>query len=154
MHKTTAQVLEFHEAFGLANPPHPRLPEVNHRLREFIAELGNLGRELHKVAAAEGGDTMLLRLQLITEELSEFADAVYRRDLTNALHELCDLEYVVQGTVISLGLETVFEPAFDKIHRANMSKLDENGKPVLNEAGRVVKSDRFRPADVSPLIPK
>lgn len=152
MTTTIDMVREFHEAFELGWNERPRMPLTHPRMHHFVASLGNLAREMHQAAMATGGNVALLRLQLMTEELAEVAEAVFQEDTTATLHELADLRYVCDGTIGQLGLAPVFRAAFEEIHRANMSKLDEGGRPIRDSAGRVVKSELYKPADISRLI--
>jgi len=92
--------------------------------------------------------TAILRLQLIQEELAELAHGLAADDPVEILDALTDLQYVIDGTYLSLGLDKYKEAAFNEVHRSNMSKLDENGKPILNEAGRVCKSHLYTPPDL------
>ena len=93
----------------------------------------------------------LLRLHLIVEETSELAEALARGDLVECLDALTDLRYVCDGTTLCLGLENVFEAGFDEVHRSNMSKLVD-GRPVKNEAGRVIKGEGYSPPDLQRVM--
>ena len=104
-----------------------------------------------------------LRDKLMKEELDE---AVVEMEtpvsLPNLTKELADLLVVTFGTIVTYGLQDVIVPVFEEIMRANMSKLDENGKPVINgqngvldesrPLGKVLKSSRYVPADVSKIF--
>lgn len=164
-HPNRAKVAEFHEAFGITTPAErsedPSLPpqqdqEDYHDLMHIANRLADLAGFAHM--AAESAEhqkdpmkTVWLRIQLMTEELGEVVAAFAKRDVPHLAHELADLEYVVQGTVLAFGFDPVFEDCVAEVHRANMSKL-EDGKPVLNAAGRVQKGKHFRPADVSGVL--
>lgn len=121
------KVKEFHEAFG-----HP----VN-------------GKKTHS--------ELVLRFNLIDEEHNEVANAL--ADLDEARHkddvreakmaltkELADLLYVVFGTAVSLGLP--LNEVFAEVHASNMSKLGEDGKPILREDGKVLKGPNYREAQI------
>ena len=158
---TLMMVDEFHKAFNHPRPTSPgeMLPGfpdegVVNALLFYAGELKRMARRIHEDAAQYGGNLPLLRMQLMVEELSEVCEAIVRRDTAHLLHEMADMRYVCDGTAIAFGIGDVLEPAVGEIHRANMSKLDEHGLPILNEAGRVVKSTGFRPADVSKLVKK
>ena len=159
---TIQLVAQFARAFNQEVRSTPGWPEgVDYA--EFPKTVGHqgmalLGKAFHFNAqcAAEldrpGEALLLLRLQLIQEELGELAEAFAEGDLVGALDALCDLRYVVDGTVLALGLQGVFAEAFDAVHRSNMSKLDGAGRPVKDAAGRVVKSDRYEPPNLSQFI--
>ena len=92
------------------------------------------------------------RIQMMQEELSEVVEAIKQADLSQIGKELADLLYLLLGTVHTYGLGERFEAIFDEVHRSNMSKLDKNGKPILQENGKVIKSDKFSPADIGAIL--
>lgn len=91
-----------------------------------------------------------LRIALLKEEVKEFEESVNSSDWMNAIRELCDILYVTYGAAVSLGVD--LEPFFQEIHRANMSKLGEDGKPMYREDGKVMKSPSYVPADMQKLF--
>ena len=108
-----------------------------------------------------------LRRKLILEETREVVDEldniemlqvrgkpVTQEDYAKLMKELCDLQYVLSGTVIAFeGLPTHnFVPAFNRVHASNMSKLDDNGKPVLNEYGKVMKGPNYKEPTMEGLV--
>jgi len=151
-------VEEFQEAFGDKCPKQPRLPkdltpEARKLLREYSEHLKEMAATAHRDAQRLDRNTPLLRAQLMIEEVGELLEAIANGSLTEILHEGSDVRYVVDGTLLTFGLGHVYEKAVGEIHRANMSKL-ENGKPVKDGAGRVVKGRYFKKADVSTLLRK
>jgi len=80
-------------------------------------------------------DDCILRHNLMQEELDEYLDAVYDENLVGIADALVDQMYILLGTIRKHGLEDLFVPMFNEVHRSNMSKLDENGKPVINGEG-------------------
>lgn len=163
MSTTIKLVKEFHEAFGIKDSEVPKIVglEDNNPDFEFTVQqaleccafmLGNMSIVIHQHAEAHNKNTALLRAQLMMEELGEVLSAMAKNDIVNCLHELADLRYVCDGTALTFGLGDKLEPAVTEIHRANMSKLDDEGKPIINEAGRVVKSNNFVAADVAYLF--
>lgn len=119
-----AQVLAFHEAFDLPRQPLPAMA---------MADL------------ATG-----LRVRLLREEVEEFALAVDRGDLVAAADALADVVYVAYGSAVTYGID--LDAVVSEVHRANMSKLDGRGRPVLRKDGKVLKSARYRPPDVSSVL--
>lgn len=93
-----------------------------------------------------------LRVQLIQEELSELSHALAAGDLVAVADALCDLKYVVDGAFLTFGMAPLAAALMGEVHRSNMSKLDEQGNPILNEAGRVVKGPRFSPPDLRSIV--
>lgn len=90
--------------------------------------------------------TMQLRLKLIAEEVSEFAESVQEEDLVNAAKELADILYVVYGAGIAMGIN--LDQVFHDVHNSNMSKLGADGKPVYREDGKVVKGPNYYKPDL------
>ena len=102
-----------------------------------------------------------LRADLLDEELLEYIDANRERNLVEVLDALADQLYIVYGTIISHGLQDVIEEAFDRVHKSNMSKLGEDGKPIINgegyldtsrPLGKVLKSKNYVPVDLKDLV--
>lgn len=94
----------------------------------------------------------LLRLQLITEETSELIHAIAERNMVAVLDALTDLSYVVDGTWLAFGLQDVRHAAMEEVHDSNMTKLDHDGKPIFNDAGRVVKGPNYRKPDLEQIL--
>ena len=88
-----------------------------------------------------------LRFSLIEEEFKEFEEAV---DKENVLKELTDLLYVVYGYAATYGLD--IDTAFSRVHKSNMSKLDDNGNPVRREDGKILKGPNYKEPDLSDLV--
>jgi predicted HAD superfamily Cof-like phosphohydrolase len=117
------QVLEFHKAFGLYIGSKPELRDKN------ISKL---------------------RINLLTEEVNEYIEAVDNNDLIEIADAIGDILYIAIGSAISYGIP--IDEVFDEIHRSNMSKLDENGKPMHREDGKVIKSSLYSPPSLEPII--
>ena len=85
-----------------------------------------------------------LRYDLINEELEELKVALENKDLLEVADALTDILYVTYGAGHAFGID--LDKCFDEVQNSNMSKLDENGKPIYNEAGKVMKgSNYFKP---------
>jgi predicted HAD superfamily Cof-like phosphohydrolase len=85
-----------------------------------------------------------LRYDLIKEELDEFKDALDNKDLLEVADALTDILYVTYGAGHAFGID--LDKCFDEVQNSNMSKLDKNGKPIFNDAGKVMKgSNYFKP---------
>jgi predicted HAD superfamily Cof-like phosphohydrolase len=154
--ETLDLVQQFHDAFDVPTPAIPFMPKAPNRvlyhLRMASVGLKAVAELLHDVAEENNGNTLALRAQLMTEELGEVLEALANRDLEATLHELQDLRVVENGTILELGLGRVAGDAFRRVHRANMSKLGEDGKPIKNGAGRVVKGPNFAKATMKGLL--
>lgn len=87
-----------------------------------------------------------LRYNLIKEENDEYLEACKNGDLVEIADALGDQLYILFGTILKHGLQHKIEEVFDEIQRSNMSKLDEDGKPIYREDGKILKSNLyFRP---------
>ena len=82
-----------------------------------------------------------LRLSLIQEELNELKEAMNKKDLTEVADALTDLLYVTYGAGHAFGID--LDRCFDEVQNSNMSKLDNNGKPIYNEFGKVMKGPNY-----------
>ena len=94
------------------------------------------------------------RIQMFLEELEEYRAAVHNHDIVEIADALTDMLYVLLGTFITHGLQDIAEELFAEVHRSNMSKLDEQGKPIFREDGKVLKSDQFSDPDLRSIITK
>ena len=95
-------------------------------------------------------NTRELRLELIQEELEELSDAVADRDMIQIAAALTDLLYVVYGAGHTFGLD--LDECFQEVHRSNMSKLGENGRPIYREDGKVMKGPGYFEPDLEGIL--
>lgn len=65
---------------------------------------------------------------------------------------LADIHYVLMGTVLEFGLQDKYPEIFREVHRSNMSKLDENGKPLYREDGKVIKSNLYTKPKIEEIL--
>lgn len=93
-----------------------------------------------------------LRLDLIKEEFTEIQKEFWpsRVDPVNLAKELTDLLYVVYGAGATFGID--LDKCFAEVHRSNMSKLGEDGKPIYREDGKVLKGPNYKPADLTTIV--
>ena len=119
------------------------------RVHEFMKVFG---QEVKEKPAWPSWETMDLRIDLIEEELGELKDAIISGDgtLVDVADALSDLLYVVYGAGHSFGLD--LDACFKEVHRSNMSKLDEYGKPIYREDGKVLKGPDFTEPDLKSMI--
>ena len=87
---------------------------------------------------------------LIDEEWSEFHEAYHREPMDHVLKELADLVYVCYQYAANEGWN--LDEALDRVHKSNMSKLDENGQPILRADGKVLKGPNYKPPHLGDLI--
>lgn len=122
------------------------------------------------ISEGEQGRVLSMRLCLIREEAEEvedavclLADKVFNAELLGIdmteeiraakaalLKELCDLQYVLSGFVVTFGLP--FDEAFKRVHESNMSKLGPDGKPIYRDDGKVLKGPNYKKPDLSDLV--
>lgn len=137
LHLTNFQkVQEFHNKFQQDSPPYMSLDLTKAITDRYINSL------LH------------LRHRLIEEEYNEVQKELMaiRPDINKIAKELADLLYVTYGAADMLGIP--LDDVFDEVHRSNMSKLDEDGKPVFRDDGKILKSDLYKEADVKSVLDK
>ena len=91
-----------------------------------------------------------LRLDLIKEELQELTEAMNSKDLLEEADALTDILYVTYGAGHAFGID--LDKCFDEVQNSNMSKLDENGKPIYNESGKVMKGVNYFKPDLSKFV--
>ena len=94
--------------------------------------------------------TMQLRLDLIKEELSELEEAIKTKNLKEVADALTDILYVTYGAGYAYGID--LDQCFKEVQRANMSKLGEDGKPIYNEQGKVMKGPNYTKPDLSKFV--
>ena len=91
-----------------------------------------------------------LRISLINEELDELKEAMKNKDLKEAVDALTDILYVTYGAGHAFGVN--LDKCFDEVQKSNMSKLGDDGKPIYNEAGKVMKGPGYFKPDLSKFI--
>jgi len=119
-------VREFHEAFLIGNEDEPK--------------------------AQIGESDYLLRYKLMREENEEYLEAAQNGDLVEIADACGDMLYILCGTLLKHGLQHKIEEVFTEIQRSNMSKLDENGKPIYREDGKVLKSNKYFKPDIATIL--
>lgn len=95
---------------------------------------------------------MNLRFNLQMEELYEYREAHQNGDKEGVADALVDQMYVLLGTIQQHGLGDKFEALFDEVHRANMSKLGEDGKPIRRFDGKILKPEGWKGPDFSKIL--
>ena len=91
-----------------------------------------------------------LRVSLIKEELDELIEAINKKDLIEVADALTDILYVTYGAGHAFGIN--LDKCFDEVQNSNMSKLDENDKPIYNDSGKVMKGPNYFKPDLSKFI--
>jgi predicted HAD superfamily Cof-like phosphohydrolase len=125
LHEKIKSVAEFHTVFKIGNADQIKLIDEN---------------------------DYLLRFNLIKEENEEYLEACKNNDIIEIADALGDQLYILFGTILKHGLEHKIEEVYDEIHRSNMSKLDENGKPIYREDGKVLKSNLYFKPNIKKIL--
>ena len=108
------------------------------------------GQEVKIKAEFPSEKIIKLRYSLIKEELDEFEEALKNKDLKEVADALTDILYVTYGAGHSFGID--LDKCFEEVQRSNMSKLGENGKPIYNEKGKVMKGPKYFQPDLNKFI--
>ena len=94
--------------------------------------------------------TIRLRFDLIKEELNELEQAMKEKDLKEVADALTDILYVTYGAGCAYGIN--LDKCFKEVQRANMSKLGQDGKPIYNEKGKVMKGPNYSAPNLKQFI--
>ena len=108
------------------------------------------GQEVKLRSSLSGDKINKLRLSLIKEEFDELENAMNKQDLVEIADALTDILYVTYGAGHAFGIN--LDKCFDEVHRSNMSKLSEDGKPIYNEYGKVMKGPNYSPPNLKKFI--
>jgi predicted HAD superfamily Cof-like phosphohydrolase len=117
-------VAEFHVSFDLPISVRPQ--------RDVAADMG------------------ALRVELLREEFEEFKVAVVRQDTVAIADALADIVYVAYGSALTYGID--LDAVLREVHRANMSKLGADGKPMMREDGKVLKPPTYAGPNVGRVL--
>ena len=91
-----------------------------------------------------------LRINLINEELEELKYAIKNNDLKETIDALTDILYVTYGAGHAFGVD--LDKCFEEVQNSNMSKLGDDGKPIYNESGKVMKGPNYFKPDLLKFI--
>ena len=124
--------------------------------KTFISEQAKEFRTKYNLKSSRSKDKRSYQKNLIVEEFKEFLEAeglLFRKNLdieSEALKELADLVYVCYQYAENMGW--LLDEALDRVHLSNMSKLDEQGKPIYREDGKVLKGPNYKPPTLTDLV--
>jgi len=128
MNKIIKHVEIFHDSFGIKNNYYPTVDLTQEEIK--------------------------LRFNLMKEENEEYLEAALKGDLIEVADALGDQLYILCGTILKHGLQHKIEEVFEEIQRSNMSKLDENGKPIYREDGKILISNLYFKPNIKSIIEK
>ena len=110
------------------------------------------GQEIKEKASFPEDKIASLRYDLIKEELGELKEAINKKDIKEVADALTDILYVTYGAGHAFGIN--LDKCFDEVQNSNMSKLGEDGKPIYNELGKVMKGPNYFKPDLSKFVNK
>ena len=99
------------------------------------------GQEVKEKAEFPNEKIASLRFDLIKEELEELKNAIHKKDIQEVADALTDILYVTYGAGHAFGIN--LDKCFQEVQSSNMSKLGEDGKPIYNEKGKVMKGPNY-----------
>ena len=127
-----------------------RYQTVSDKLSTFHEAFNCPQDRSYKGNTVEDAELLVLRKNLIKEEVSEALEAIDTKDAASVLKELVDVVVVCVGMADTYGWD--FDTAFTRVHHSNMSKLDDDGKPIYREDGKVLKSENYKPPYLDDLV--
>ena len=108
------------------------------------------GQQIKEKAGSPNEKITKLRYELIEEELQEFKEAIDKKDIKEVADALTDILYVTYGAGHAFGIN--LDKCFQEVQNSNMSKLDQNGKPIYNEKGKVMKGPNYFKPDLTKFV--
>ena len=108
------------------------------------------GQDVKQSSSFSSDKINALRVSLIKEELDELIEAMNKKDLVEVADALTDILYVTYGAGHAFGIN--LDDCFEEVQNSNMSKLDNNGKPIYNENGKVMKGPNYFKPDLNKFI--
>ena len=108
------------------------------------------GQEVKSKPSFSSEKVNKLRYDLIEEELQELKVAIENKDLLEVADALTDILYVTYGAGHAFGID--LDKCFEEVQSSNMSKLGEDGKPIYNESGKVMKGPKYFKPDLAKFI--
>jgi len=108
------------------------------------------GQEIKKKSSLSSDNINNLRVNLIEEELNEFKNAIKKKDLKEVADALTDILYVTYGAGHAFGIN--LDNCFEEVQKSNMSKLGDDGKPIYNEQGKVMKGPKYFKPDLKKFL--
>ncbi len=153
--RTIEQVLEFHQLFDMPFATRPGMHGWSETdaiiIGRMATEMENMAEYLHGHMMNNKHGDLVLRTNLMVEELGELLRAMAEDDKVEALDALCDLRYVADGTAHALGMGEIFHEAFDEVHRTNMAKAP-GGVVERDAAGRIQKPEGWTKPDLARIL--
>ena len=108
------------------------------------------GQEIKEKASFPNDKITSLRYELIKEELDEFKEAIDKKDIKEVADALTDILYVTYGAGHAFGIN--LDNCFEEVQNSNMSKLGNDGKPIYNDNGKVMKGPNYFKPNLSKFV--
>ena len=108
------------------------------------------GQEIKEKASFPNDKITSLRYDLIKEELDEFKEAIDKKDIKEVADALTDILYVTYGAGHAFGID--LDKCFEEVQNSNMSKLGNDGKPIYNDKGKVMKGPNYFKPNLSKFV--
>ena len=108
------------------------------------------GQEIKEKASFPNDNITSLRYELIKEELDEFREAIDKKDIKEVADALTDILYVTYGAGHAFGID--LDKCFEEVQNSNMSKLGNDGKPIYNDKGKVMKGPNYFKPNLSKFV--
>ena len=108
------------------------------------------GQEIKEKAEFPNEKIISLRYDLIKEELGELKEAMNNKDIKEVADALTDILYVTYGAGHAYGIN--LDKCFKEVQNSNMSKLSEDGKPIYNDSGKVMKGPKYFKPDLRKFV--
>ena len=112
--------------------------------------MSTFGQEIKKNSSLSTDKINQLRIDLIEEELNELKEAINKKDLKEVADALTDILYVTYGAGHAFGRN--LDDCIEEVQKSNMSKLGENGKPIYNNKGKVMKGPKYFQPDLTKFL--
>ena len=112
--------------------------------------MNTYGQDVKEKAEFPENKIVQLRIDLIEEELNELKEAIKNKDIVEVADALTDILYVTYGAGHSFGVN--LDECFDEVQRSNMSKLGEDGKPIYNDSGKVMKGTKYFAPNLKKIV--
>ena len=117
------------------------------KVKEFMTKFG---QEVKDKSKFPNEKIIELRKKLIEEEYDELKEAINEHDIVEVADALTDILVVTYGAGAAFGID--LDKCFEEVHRSNMSKLSDEGKPIYNKFGKVMKGPNYSPPDLKKII--
>lgn len=130
MNQTLKDVAEFHQTFGVPSSEKPTVPSMD----RIKLRLTLILEELHELAQASAAETEFI--DMLDQKVKEFQPGNSIPDPVEVIDALCDLQVVLNGSIIEYGFHDVFDDAFEEVHQSNMSKAcqtEEEGRASIQK---------------------